>query len=206
MLPTITIRCIFLTSKLSVIVIVDAYNLLKRLFGGPNVAEHEVERALQKMEARARKRGYKVITIFDGGYTPFPTRETMGALVRVDVGAGHAADDYIVQSVAQQIPPILVVTADRQLGMRVKSRTVAVVDPEDFWKLISRQDLLSPVRSSRAPATPLDASRNVHIDQLMQEAARTVYHAKEQEECAVQRDLGRLKRDERHWQLLLEKL
>lgn len=76
-----------------------------------------------------------IVMVLEGAARAMPT--TSGAR-RVDVVRAHGSgDDAIVEVVTAAYGPVLVVTADRELGRRVRERGATVLGPAWLWAVLA---------------------------------------------------------------------
>ena len=97
------------------IILVDAYNLLKQLFG-PIISEQQRAQYVTMLNGYATMKHHTIILVFDGGFFEYSVREKQGNVVSMDVGKHQTADQVILEYIAQHAKKeVLVVSSDRAL-------------------------------------------------------------------------------------------
>ena len=102
--------------------------------------------AVAALADHAHRTGEQILAVFDGGG---PAREMRGTLEVRWTPPGRSADDEIVAAVrgAKRPREVVVVTADRALGRRVREYRAQVLAPAEFAARID-----AAARAGRPPA------------------------------------------------------
>lgn len=113
---------------------VDGNNLLGHLLGGPGASEEERRAVQSKIASRVRSGRSCVVLFFDGEPEAGKREGWMGALT-VRYAGNRSADDAIVEAVERSKArrDCHVVTDDRGLAERARSRGARSLSVSDFW-------------------------------------------------------------------------
>lgn len=188
-------------------ILIDGYNLLR-------YAEHL--RVISKAEfvtciARyARLKNHLIHIIFDGGDSPWPIAQTMGAVTVVYSGWNQSADSYIQEFVARkEIMIQLLVSSDIDLGVSIMQRGIPVIDTPSFWNMLSVALEHSNGKKKQASrlVTKKPKERWTEIDFAMQEALSGVMANKDSDR--IESDIsgfGKKSRLERILEEIIKKL
>jgi hypothetical protein len=109
--------------------LLDGTNILGRL-GFPRTAVDSQRRLVQAAVTLSRANHAKVVCVFDG----IPAERFASRLGQVTVrfAGSRSADDLIVEEArSRDREPVRVVTADAELGARVKRRNVEILAPRE---------------------------------------------------------------------------
>jgi predicted RNA-binding protein with PIN domain len=98
------------------IVIVDAYNVLKYSKHDIDVGYPEIATFLHDIRRRARRKKYRLIAVFDGGSSSHSTRTDHDGVEVVYAGSGRSADD-IIEALCGKYRghEVVLISADRAL-------------------------------------------------------------------------------------------
>jgi len=112
------------------IVIVDAYNILKYVHGSDGVGEREKEDFLSVVRVRARMKQYNVIVVFDGGSSSYPLRYDDHGIEVMYAGNRQSAD-HAIEALCGTYRgrEVVVVSADRMLCQAVKKLNAVCIEP-----------------------------------------------------------------------------
>ncbi len=122
-------------------ILVDGHNLIGRS-NSLSLEEEEQSRAalLSRIWAQKGHKGEKVVVVFDGNRPRGNAGEKTGSVGAFYTPSGKSADDEIIRRVDSANSPasITVVTSDRELAARAKSRGAKVKSAEEFWRALSK--------------------------------------------------------------------
>lgn len=160
------------------IIVIDAYNVLKSAIGRSTVTETERQAFIAKMSKYAQLKEHEIIIVFDGGPYDHPTLVKKGQTRVVYSGRNENADEYIKEfTQANSNRDLLIVTSDRVLRNFVKSMSVSNMKAMDFYILIeklfnkSKSKIVKPQGQIRKLHVDED---NPELDALMQEASKAI--------------------------------
>ena len=77
------------------LLLIDAYNVLKRVTPSVIVDERERSRFVEQLGRYAKKKQHKIVLVFDGGFSGRATQERLFGIYVVYSGFEQTADDYI---------------------------------------------------------------------------------------------------------------
>ena len=119
------------------IIIVDAYNVLKQIAGGALISERERDVFIKMLGLYAKKRGHRLIAVFDGGSCDRPLSEHTHGIQVVYSGFHENADEYIKRSIEKhQQYEVLLVSSDRDLAEWADRHTVESLDSVEFYRVV----------------------------------------------------------------------
>lgn len=120
------------------VLLIDAYNLLKQLFG-PIVSEKQRSEYIQKLATYAMIKRHRIILMFDGGFFEYPTREKQGNVESINVGKKRTADQAIMEYIDQHTTKdTLLISSDRALIDYASNHDVVALDSVIFSEYIKR--------------------------------------------------------------------
>lgn len=151
------------------IVLIDGYNLLKRIHG---VACTEKERSafVNLMGNYVRKRIHnKVLIFFDAGPCVYPQEEKQKGIPIFFSGEHKTADDLIMEYITEhKNKELLVVTYDREIKEYARAHAIETIEPELFYQRV--KTIIAPtVQSNKADITikKLTQEEDPELDYLM---------------------------------------
>jgi predicted RNA-binding protein with PIN domain len=156
------------------IILIDGYNVLKRM--GPNIQVSEYERRafIKRMGSYAHKKGHEVIVIFDAGPYDWIHKERLDGLTVVYSGQFQTADEFIMQYLdANQAKEILVVSSDNEIGRYASGLEVPSIGSEDFLRLINDALLQEELIADEEVSVTLNNTMQ-DLDEIMREASKQV--------------------------------
>ena len=123
------------------IIIVDAYNLLHAMPGyRKTMTDKERAHFIAQIAAYGRRKGHKMIIVFDRGPYEWPFKETMKAVQVVYSGMHQTADDYIKEYIdAHKAQDILLVSSDSDLNRYAQYHTISSIDSALFSQLLHEE-------------------------------------------------------------------
>lgn len=119
------------------IIIVDAYNVLKQL--KPDFIERNERQAfINKLKKYSRAKKHKMIIVFDGGECTWPMIENDQHMSIVYSGSQISADDYIRRYMKEHAhASLLLVTNDNELRKSAHRYEVDTLDSMEFYAKIN---------------------------------------------------------------------
>jgi len=121
--------------------LVDGNNLLGRLIGGADATEEEKRAVQAKIAARVRNGRSSVVLFFDGEPVAGRREGWLGNLT-VRYAGNRTADDAIIEAVERSKArrDCHVVTDDRALAERARSRGARALSIADFWGRVGDEE------------------------------------------------------------------
>jgi predicted RNA-binding protein with PIN domain len=151
------------------IILIDAYNLIKQVIGQSFIEEDQRGRFIKEFKVYAKKKRHKLILVFDGGFQSFPVVEREDLVDIVYVGYGHSADDYIKDYLEKNNKrDMILVSSDLELKNKAKSLSVEAFDVFEFYGRLKEsfeQKLL--FKSTNTPFLKITEESNPELDELM---------------------------------------
>jgi len=164
------------------VVIIDAYNVLKYMASSALVSQVVIDRFIGSVGRRARMRRYSAIIVFDGGSSRYCTESVRDNLRIIHAGQGGSADDCI-RELLDSVPAdnTVLVTADRELQAVARHKRIITMPPPLWWAAMRTQYSTTTPPSSFFPkvliaqdSAPGTESNEQLIEQLMEDAARAI--------------------------------
>lgn len=124
------------------IIIIDAYNLLKTVLHTQFIQDAQRTKFLQLFEKYAQRRtSNEVILVFDGGQDPYEVEENYKYLTLFYSGFMQSADDIIKKKLTTyKAFDILLVTSDRELRTYAKQYQIESLGSMEFYRIL--QDVM----------------------------------------------------------------
>jgi predicted RNA-binding protein with PIN domain len=161
----------------NVIILIDAYNMLKQIIIRREIAQQERTRFLSLISRYSNKKKHHMVVVFDGGPYEWLHRERVHGVQVVYSGLHQTADDYIKHYIGDhKESDLLLVSDDRDLNLYAQRFSMPSISPRDFYILV-QEALRTPVSDrlqTEQIATKISDESHADIDVLMQEASRTV--------------------------------
>src|SRR6266404_6481136 len=119
------------------IIVVDAYNLLRSVPPyKKTVTDKERAQFIAKLSLYGRRKGHKIVIVFDGGPHEWPFKENMKTVVVVYSGIHESADDYIKEYIdAHHTKDLLLVSSDAELNRWAERLNIPSIDSATFFQL-----------------------------------------------------------------------
>jgi hypothetical protein len=158
------------------IIVVDAYNLLRSV-PPYNKTTTDKERAqfIAQLSVYGRRKGHKMIIVFDGGPHEWPFRENGKTVTIVYSGIHESADDYIKEYVEDhQAKDLLLVSSDSELNRWAARHNIPSIDSSGFFQLLRQELSLGKETSTEQSEVVKLGTSQFNIDQLMMEASKSV--------------------------------
>lgn len=154
------------------IIIVDAYNVIKSAFPELMVGTKERKQFVALCGHYGKQRGHKMIIVFDGGPFDYPSKEKESGSYVVYAGAQQLADDYIKEYIKDHCEQdLLVVSSDFGIYSYADSLKIESIGAQEFYELLRAEGLStgrSEVQYHRATRTAL-GDEDDEVDELMEE-------------------------------------
>ncbi len=165
------------------IILVDAYNVLKREGDPSHVDERSRGELVRVLVRYARKRGHKFIVVFDGGFFIWCTQERSDGVDVVHAGRGRSADDYIKNYIAAHYKAdLLLVSSDRELGRWACSYGVPSIDGALFFSLVRESLRTRAVHKKSATVVKTSHTSSPELDAIMEQAVKNAVVCKDENE------------------------
>ena len=165
------------------IIIVDAYNLLRATPPyKKTITEKERMQFIAQLSSYGRRKGHKIIIVFDGGPYEWPFKENMKIVQVVYSGIHESADDYIKEYIqAHKAKDLLLVSSDNELNRYAQHVHIPSIDSSTFAQLVyeefsqksshaKKQDVIVKLSQDKQ----FKESAQDILDRLMIEASKNV--------------------------------
>ena len=160
------------------IIIVDAYNLLRAVPPyKKTITDTERAQFIKSLSAYGRRKGHKIVIVFDGGPHEWPFRENMKTVTVVYSGIHETADDYIKEYVqAHKAKDLLLVTSDSELNRFAAQLQIPSIDSSSFSQLVYEGLRVQEVVAQKKDDEVVKLAHDNHnyIDELMMQASKSV--------------------------------
>lgn len=158
------------------IVVVDAYNVLKQVLPSVQIGERERNSFIQELGRYARQRQHKIILVFDGGPYDRASQERIAGVYVVYAGCHETADEYIKRYLTEHRElDLLLVSSDREVRAVAHGLQIESVRAPDFYAIVCatlhENNRVQPRESFVIKTTERD---NPELDELMREGSRVV--------------------------------
>ncbi len=192
------------------IIVVDAYNLLRSVPPyKKTITDKERAQFIAQLSSYGRRKGHKVIIVFDGGPHEWPFKEQMKRVVVVYSGIHESADDYIKEYIeAHHAQDLLLVSSDSELNHWADRLNIPSIDSSTFAQLmhqeLSTKQVVTHTQDEVVKLHDNDAA--IDIDALMMEASKTVPQKSEDVSSGLKRHHGKKDQLNKSEKALLKKL
>jgi len=159
------------------IIVVDAYNLLRSVPPyKKTITEKERVQFIARLSAYGRRKGHKIIIVFDGGPHEWPFKEHMKTVMVVYSGIHESADDYIKEYMqAHRTHDLLLVSSDSELNQWAERLNIPSIDSPAFYDLLHQElSTKKPSSAKRDEVVKLSDATTDDIDALMLQASKMV--------------------------------
>ncbi len=164
------------------IIIIDAYNVLKQKSNTSYVSTEEITLFLKLLVEYADKKGHSLVAIFDGGPYHWPHEHTIGNVTVIHSGTRLSADDIIKRCLDSAEPHNTVLaTSDRELCIYASDHGVPSIDSVDFARLVESNSDYNVMRvvKSQQPVKRMREQGLSEFDQLMEKASQVMIYKDE---------------------------
>ncbi|HEX4068463.1 MAG TPA: NYN domain-containing protein [Candidatus Babeliales bacterium] len=180
------------------IIVVDAYNLLRSVPPyKKTITDKERMQFIAQLSAYARRKGHKIVIVFDGGPHEWPFKENRKAVIIVYSGIHETADDYIKEYIeAHRTQDLLLVSSDSELNRWADHLQIPSIDSTSFSHLM-QQELSTKQVATHTQDEVIKLHHDndaLDIDALMMEASKTV--SQKSEDVAAGPKRHHIKKDE----------
>ena len=194
------------------ILLIDAYNLLKQLFG-QEISKRQRVTYIRNLNAYAKIKHHSIVLVFDGGFFDYPIREKQGSVLSIDAGKNRTADELIMEYIDKhKAKDMVLVSSDRELINYASKHDIVAVDSRVFDRYV--QQALEKPQEQMVPTS--QKAHKIHpeyndeeLDALMQEASQMVVQKPEDDTTNKQvsrRKSSKLSKKERKIMAKLKKL
>lgn len=172
------------------IIIIDGYNLLKKVFPMVKGLFSKQKQLLIKQLSlyKTSKIGVieAIIVVFDGGGLNYSTKENILGISVVHAGVVSSADDWIIDFVSKTSHrDILLVSLDRGLGAACEEYGIASIRVDDFYDLMQKNNSLfsqkktytteiGSLQKYNSLDTDSENKNDIDIDLLMEQASMSI--------------------------------
>jgi predicted RNA-binding protein with PIN domain len=160
------------------IIVVDAYNLLRAIPPyKKSITEQERKRFIAQLSSYGRRKGHKMVIVFDGGSHEWPFKESMRTVQIVYSGMHESADDCIKEYIeSHRSKDLLLVSSDGELNRYAARMNIPSIDVTAFYELMHQELLVkSPAGSAKHNQlikTAEDTAQD--LDEIMMNASKNV--------------------------------
>ena len=160
------------------IIIIDAYNLLRAVPPyKKTITDKERAQFISRLGAYGRRKGHKIVIVFDGGQHEWPFKEHMKTVTVVYSGIHETADDYIKEYVqAHRAKDLLLVSSDAELNSFAAHVKIPSIDASSFNQLVYEALRGKEVAAHKNGdvVVKLADDNQRDIDELMLQASKSV--------------------------------
>lgn len=158
------------------ILLIDAYNILKQTIGSGFIDEPIRKQFIKTMATYATHKSHEIVLIFDGGPYERPTTFHKAGISIIYAGRRLSADDVIKKMVVNRRHEIAVVSSDQALCQFVEQYGACVLASDAFYDFVQHNLAEKPITVVKGShdAKKLHHEQTPELDKLMQEATRQV--------------------------------
>lgn len=171
------------------IILIDAYNLLKTVLHVQYISDSQRTQFLQLFERYAQRRASnQLILVFDGGQDLYEIEHNYKSLSIFYSGIMQSADDVIKKKLyGYQSHDILLVTCDRELRQYAARYQIESIGSVEFYKILQnimqQQSQKEIIIAQTVCKTSTDD--NIHLDALMELGSRKLMMKDQDKEVKV---------------------
>lgn len=198
-------------------ILIDGYNLIKRIVGTNSVSEKVRAHFLQIIGRYAKSKQHNIVVFFDGGDLAYSSREQLYGLQIIYSGYQQTADDMIMQTVRTlRGQSVVLVTSDRELGDFARNWGADILDSDEFYEYMRSAGMVQSLGSAQASLYKLVpeesassdglADQGLSLDELMEAGSRKLPIKPEFEVRSRKSSGHQLSKAERKMQRKLKKL
>lgn len=192
-----------------VIIIIDAYNILKYFYQDEYITEKQRSQFIQQLIRYGKKKGHELKIVFDGGPHGLPDRIVKKPVTVIYTGAQERADDYIIRDMKKYKGyEVLIVSTDREITNRAEKQDIPYIDAHLFYIFVRTALNISDGSTKKTKsAIKLHKETDPTIDELMESVEVPAYLQKDDElEETVANSGKKLSKNERRLMNVVEKL
>ncbi len=156
------------------VILIDAYNMLKQLLKGDYIDESQQKKYLERLSTYAQAKGHTLIVVFDGGSSKWPNKTIQGPLEIIYSGWQISADEVIKQRIPLLLPDnAVLVTSDRALRDYASQAHIISIEPLTFsyYSRIRSAARLSLIKDASEPHKLVGHQSSREVDELMKSAS-----------------------------------
>lgn len=177
------------------IIIIDAYNVLKQVSRTTFVEKKERTAFLKKLADYAHQKHHTIIVVFDAGEYDRTTQRNYQGITVMYSGA-HASADDVIKKLFMNYPPttIVLVSSDRELCAYAGNFGIVSIDSHEFYRLLDQKDTaprVTVVKSLNVPKKRAGHISSPATDTLMQEASSVIMY-KDEQEAPIKKSVGKV--------------
>ncbi len=199
--------CVTLMKKgKPMIVLIDAYNLIKMALGKSQIKDTERTRFIADLGRYAKRKKLAIVAVFDGGSSTWASRESAQGITVIYAGIKQSADDYIKEYLSgNKGKDLLLISSDRELASYASQLNVPSLGALEFYSLMQLANQTLEVNASNHVPGVVKTSDQEHpeLDLLMEQDSAPSY---KQEEKAPSRTKGLSKQLSKIERQLLDKI
>lgn len=158
------------------ILVVDAYNVLKQVVPHAYIEERQRIHFIHLLSGYAKRKGHKIVVVFDGGPYERPFQEKKMGVYVVYVGVHETADDYIARYMQEQrTKDLLLISSDRSLCAAGKRLGIESIDAIDFYALVRNEVQDQASKPAGQDLIKTTTTENPELDILISEGSKQVH-------------------------------
>ena len=165
------------------VIVIDAYNLLKQIFDDP-IVQQDRERYINTLKRYAKKKQHTIILVFDGGFSDWQSREKHGNVIVIYSGTRDSADEVIKRYLEEnKDKDLLLVTADRQIIDHAAHFQIVSIDPLVFDNYVKQAlgKLAASQVVAQSEAKKIHHDQDDELDALMEQASMVIEQKPEED-------------------------
>lgn len=191
------------------IIIVDAYNILKYLYQDKLITEKQRSQFIEQLIKYGKKKRHEVLVVFDGGQYGLSDRSIKKPVTIIYTGAQERADDYIIRQMEKyKNYDVLIVSTDREITLRAEKQNIPFIDAPLFYTFVCKAFNVSKEKNENSKTTyKLHTESNPVVDELMYSIQIPTYL--EKDDCEVKQTVikgKKLSKNERRLMNVVDKL
>lgn len=193
------------------ILLIDAYNVLKQIVASDQVTAQEKTAFIATIGRYAKLKNVSIELVFDGGPYGLPDRVSVKNIVISHSGAQESADDVIKTLIhAYKGRDVLLVSTDRELGRYALLHGVQALDSADFYRLVRKalDATEEPPKKGSKDLVKSTETKDPELDALMAEYTVNIKKGFSEEPVVENRSSGERKgsKQERRLEKKIRKL
>lgn len=189
------------------LVIIDAYNLIKHVIKKDYVSESEIKHFIKLFKKYSEKKHNRLKAVFDGGPLAYISRERDGLVEILHSGYSQSADDVIkdiLQEYAGQTN-VVMISSDIELQKYADKLGIGFLSAKEFYdKVINIGPTKSKIEETKRDNQLYKTSESDGLDELMDIYTKNIQIKKEDFEQQGSRKIGSKKN--KKTETLLKKL
>jgi len=191
------------------IIIVDAYNILKYMYQDQYITEKQRTHFVQQLAKYGKKKGHELIVVFDGGPHGLSDRFVKKPVTIIYTGAQERADDFIIRSITKYKNfDVLIVSTDREITNRAEKNNIPYIDSHLFYTFVCAALGRSAERGKKgSPARKLHKEVGLELDALMESVEVPSRSVKDEDSVVAYTQKGKVSsKNERRIMSIVDKL